>query len=94
MLDILTKFINDTIYISKHFSQINAFKSLYELNDYIAENNLIVNGKQIRPCDDMLKMQVIFTMLYGVIFKLCGKNYLEITNKVMLDLFHIDVSES
>ena len=94
MLGILTKFINNTIYISKHFCQINAFKSLYELNDYIIENKLIVNGKQIRPCDDMLKIQVIFTMLYGVIFKLCGKNYLEITNKVMLDLFHIDVSES
>jgi predicted unusual protein kinase regulating ubiquinone biosynthesis (AarF/ABC1/UbiB family) len=40
MLGILTKFINDTIYISKHFCQINAFKSLYELNDYITENNL------------------------------------------------------
>jgi predicted unusual protein kinase regulating ubiquinone biosynthesis (AarF/ABC1/UbiB family) len=94
ILGILTKFINDTIYVSKHFSQINAFKSLYELNDYITENNLIVNGNQIRPCDDILKIQVVFTMLYGVIFKLCGKNYLEITNKVMIDLFHIDVSES
>ena len=94
LLDILTKFINDTIYISKHFCQINAFKSLYELNDYISENNLIVNGIQIKPCDDLIKIQVIFTMLYGVIFKLCGASYLEITNKVMIDLFHIDVSES
>ena len=42
----------------------------------------------------MLKIQVIFTMLYGVIFKLCGINYLEITNKVIVDLFHIDLSES
>jgi predicted unusual protein kinase regulating ubiquinone biosynthesis (AarF/ABC1/UbiB family) len=94
ILGILTKFINDTIYISKHFSQINAFKSLYELNDYITENNLIVNGIQIRPCDDLIKIQVVFTMLYGVISKLCGAAYLEITNKVMIDLFHIDVSES
>ena len=94
MLVILTNFINDTIYISKHLSQINIFKALYDLNDYIVENNLIVDGIQIKPCDDLIKIQVIFTMLYGVIFKLCDTNYLEITNKVMIDLFHIDVSES
>ena len=94
MLFILTKFINNTIYISKHFCQINVFKALYDLNDYIVENNLTVNGNQIKPCDDLIKIQVIFTMLYGVIFKLCGTSYLEIINKVMIDLFHIDVSES
>lgn len=94
ILLILTNLINDTIYVSKHFSQINVFKALYELNNYIVENNLIVDGIQIKPCDDLIKIQVIFTMLYGVIFKLCGTSYLEITNKVMIDLFHIDVSES
>lgn len=94
LLVILTKFINDTIYISKHFDQINVFKALYELNDYIIDNNLMVNGIQIKPCDDLIKIQVIFTMLYGVISKLCGTSYLEITNKVMIDMFHIDVSES
>lgn len=94
LLVILTNFINDTIYVSKHFSQINVFKALYELNDYIVENKLIVNGIQVKPCDDLIKIQVVFSMLYGVIFKLCGTNYLELTNKVMMDLFHIDVSES
>ena len=94
ILIILTKFINNTVHVSKHFSQIDTFKSLSELNDYIVDNNLIVNGLNIRPCDDLLKFQVIFSMLYGVIFKLCGSRYIEIANKVMLDLFHIDVSES
>jgi predicted unusual protein kinase regulating ubiquinone biosynthesis (AarF/ABC1/UbiB family) len=94
ILDILTTFINDTVHISKHFNQINVFKSLYELNDYFVKHNLIINGVNIRPCDDLVKIQVIFTMLYGVILKLCGPNYIEITNKIMIDLFHIDVSES
>ena len=94
ILIILTKFINDTIHISKHFCQFNAFKSLYELNDYIVKNKLVVDGIQVKPCADLIKFQVIFTMLYGVIFKLCGINYLEITNKVIIDLFHIDLSES
>jgi hypothetical protein len=54
----------------------------------------MVNGFNIRPCDDLIKFQVIFTMLYGVILKLCGPKYIEMTNQVMIDLFHIDVSES
>jgi predicted unusual protein kinase regulating ubiquinone biosynthesis (AarF/ABC1/UbiB family) len=94
IVNILTKFINNTFHVSKHFSQIDTFKSISELNDYIIDNNLMVNGFNIRPCDDLIKFQVIFSMLYGVIFKLCGQNYIEIANKVMIDLFHIDVSES
>ena len=94
IVTILTNFINNTVHVSKHFSQINTFKSISELNDYIINNNLMVNGFNIRPCDDLIKFQVVFSMLYGVIFKLCGRKYIEIANKVMIDLFHIDVSES
>ena len=94
IVNILTNFINNTIHVSKHFSQVNTLKSISELNDYIVNNNLTVNGFNIRPCDDLIKFQVIFSMLYGVIFKLCGQEYIEITNKVMIELFHIDVSES
>ena len=94
MLVILTNFINDTFHVSKHFSQINIFKSLNELNDYIVNNNLMVNDLNIRPCEDLLKFQIVFTMLYSVLLKLCGENYIETSNKVMIELFHIDVSES
>lgn len=94
ILAILTKFIDNTFHISKHFSQINIFSSVSELNDYVVNNNLMVNGFNIRPCDELVKFQVIFSMLYGVLFKLCGNKYIETINKVMIDLFHIDVSES
>jgi len=94
ILSILTNFINDTFHVSKHFSQINIFKSLNELNDYIVNNNLMVNDLNIRPCEDLLKFQIVFTMLYSVLLKLCGENYIETSNKVMIELFHIEVSES
>lgn len=90
ILLMLTNFINDTFRVSKHFSQVNIFKSLSELNDYIVNNNLIVNNYNVRPCDDLLKFQVVFTMLYSVILKLCGEKYIETANKVMIELFHID----
>jgi len=94
IVKILTKLVDDTIVVSKHLSQINVFKSLYNLNEYIVNNDLIVNGFKIRPSDDMIKFQVMFSMLYGVLFKLCGSSYIELTNKVMIELFHIDESES
>jgi len=94
ILEILTNFVEDTINVSKHFSQINTFKSLSDLNNYIIDNNLMVNGQSIKPSNDMIKGQMIFAMLYGVIYKLCGSRYIEITNKTMRDLFYIDVSES
>ena len=94
ILSILTKFVNDTINVSKHFSQINTFKSISVLNNYIVDNNLMVNGLNIKPSNDMIKTQMIFAMLYGVLFKLCGTRYIEITNKTMRNLFYIEVSES
>jgi hypothetical protein len=94
ILEILTNFVEDTINVSKHFSQINTFKSLSDLNNYIIDNNLMVNGQNIKPSNDMIKAQMIFAMLYGVIYKLCGSRYIEITNKTMRNLFYIDVSES
>ena len=54
----------------------------------------MVNGQNIKPSNDMIKAQMIFAMLYGVIYKLCGSRYIEITNKTMRNLFYIDVSES
>jgi predicted unusual protein kinase regulating ubiquinone biosynthesis (AarF/ABC1/UbiB family) len=94
IVKILTKLVDDTIVVSKHLSQINVFKSLYNLNEYVVNNDLIVNGFKIRPSDDLIKFQVMFSMLYGVLFKLCGSSYIEVTNKVMIELFHIDESES
>ena len=43
----------------------------------------MVNGLNIRPSSDMIKCQMIFAMLYGILFKLCGTRYIEITNKTM-----------
>jgi predicted unusual protein kinase regulating ubiquinone biosynthesis (AarF/ABC1/UbiB family) len=93
ILLMLINFINDTFHVSKHFNQINIFKSLSELNDYVVNNNLKVNGLNIKPCDDLIKFQVVFTMLYSVLLKLCGDKYIETANKVMIELFHIDVSD-
>jgi predicted unusual protein kinase regulating ubiquinone biosynthesis (AarF/ABC1/UbiB family) len=94
IVNIITEFINQTVHISGQISQINIFKSLTELNDYINNNNLIVDNIRIRPSDDLIKFQVIFTMLHGVVLKLCDNTYIDLANKVMTELFQFDASES
>ena len=94
IVNIITEFINQTVHISGQISQINIFKSLIELNDYINNNNLIVDNIRIRPSDDLIKLQVIFTMLHGVVLKLCDNTYIDLANKVMTELFQFDASES
>jgi predicted unusual protein kinase regulating ubiquinone biosynthesis (AarF/ABC1/UbiB family) len=94
IVNIITEFINQTIHISGKISQINIFKMLTDLNDYINNNNLIVDNIRIRPSDELIKFQVIFTMLHGVVLKLCSDTYIDLANKVMTELFQFDVSES
>jgi hypothetical protein len=94
IIKILTDFIYETVHISRKLSQQNILKMVTELNDYLNNNNLTINNVRIRPSDDLIKFQVIFTMVHGVILRLCGDTYIELANKVMTELFHVDVSES
>lgn len=68
-----------------------------DLNDYIINNNLIIDNIRIRPSEELIKFQVIFGMLQGLILKLCNdETYIELTNQLMTELFQIqlDASES
>jgi predicted unusual protein kinase regulating ubiquinone biosynthesis (AarF/ABC1/UbiB family) len=94
IINIITEFINETVHISGQLSQINIFKLLTELNDYINNNNLIVDNVRIRPSEDIIKFQIVFGMLHGVALKLCNDTYIALTNQVMTELFQIDASES
>jgi len=94
IINIITEFINETVHISGQLSQINIFKTLTDLNDYINNNNLIVDNIRIRPSNELIIFQVIFGMLHGVILKLCNNTYIELTNKVMTELFQFEASES
>ena len=90
----LTHFINVTVNIDKTISPMHMFNLLTNINQYIFNNNLMVEGFRIRPSDDLVKFKVIISMLHGVLLTLCNYNYIELVNQVMRETFHIDVSES
>jgi predicted unusual protein kinase regulating ubiquinone biosynthesis (AarF/ABC1/UbiB family) len=93
LIHILTEFINETIHVSGKLNQSNIFKVFFDLNEYLISNNLINNKISENNCnlyasDDLIKFQMIFTMLHGVILKLCKNKYIELTNQVMSETFN------
>lgn len=94
LINIVTEFINETVHVSGKLTQVNIFKVFFELNSYLVENNLIVDNFNLYASDDLIRLQVIFAMLHGVVLKLCKNKYIDLANQVMIELFQIDVSES
>lgn len=93
LIHILTGFINETIHVSGKLNQTNIFKVFFDLNDYLVNNNLINNKITENNCnlyasDDFIKFQMVFTMLHGVILKLCKNRYIELANQVMSETFN------
>jgi predicted unusual protein kinase regulating ubiquinone biosynthesis (AarF/ABC1/UbiB family) len=90
MIKIIMVFVNVTIHIDKRFHQINIYKFLKDLNHYI--NNNDINGLKLKANDDLVKIQVIFGMLHGVILTLLGeKNYIQFADNVINETFHLDL---
>ena len=90
MIKIIMIFVNVTIHIDKRLHQINIFKFLKDLNYYINNNN--INGLKLKASDDLVKIQVIFGMLHGVILTLLeGKDYIKFTDNVINETFHLDL---
>lgn len=92
-ITILAAFIKETVYINKKIQQINLYKFLTDLNVYIANHKLnIVGLDMISPSDDLLKIQVMFGMLHGVVLTLCNDcNYFEFADNVLKETFKLDL---
>jgi predicted unusual protein kinase regulating ubiquinone biosynthesis (AarF/ABC1/UbiB family) len=87
MLKIITSFINNTIHVDKRLHQINMCKFIADLNQYI--NSTEIQGFKLKASSELLKFQIVFGMLHGVILTLCGDNYIEFADKVMAETFYL-----
>jgi predicted unusual protein kinase regulating ubiquinone biosynthesis (AarF/ABC1/UbiB family) len=88
MLKIISDFLNETIHVNKRLHPVHICKFLAELNTYANQTN--IKKLRLRAGDDLVKFQVIFGMLHGVLLKLCGEDYIELSDKVMRETFHLE----
>jgi predicted unusual protein kinase regulating ubiquinone biosynthesis (AarF/ABC1/UbiB family) len=91
MIKVYSRFINESVYIHKKIQHVNFYNFLNELKIYIHDQHLD-SALILRPSADLLKIQVMFSMLHGIILTLCvDKSYIEFGNQVLRETFHLDL---
>ena len=78
--------LNETINSSKKANQIQAYKFIYKLKEYLSKDELANIG--IRPSDDFVKSQLVLAMSHGVTLTLCKDDYITIMDQVINELFN------
>jgi predicted unusual protein kinase regulating ubiquinone biosynthesis (AarF/ABC1/UbiB family) len=81
--------LNETINSSKKANQIQAYKFIYKLKDYLSKDELANIG--IRPSDEFVKSQLVLAMSHGVTLTLCKDDFITLMDKVINELFHTEM---
>jgi predicted unusual protein kinase regulating ubiquinone biosynthesis (AarF/ABC1/UbiB family) len=88
IIDFTTEIINETIYVSKKANQIQIYKFLSKLKEYLSNSKISNAG--IKPSDHFIKIQLVLAMAHGVTLTLCDGDFITLADKVINELFHIN----
>ena len=84
-----TDIIDETVNTSKKANQIQLYKFLHQLSDYLGNSKLADIG--IRPSDNVVKTQLVLAMSHGITLTLCKEDFVTVADKVINELFHTDM---
>ena len=89
IIDFTIEIIKETIKTSKKANQLQIYKFLYKLKDYL--NNYELANLGIRPSDNFVKIQLVLAMSHGVTLTLCKNDFFSLADKVINELFHTNI---
>ena len=92
LLDIMTFSLNETIHRNKDGNQIRLYDFIYNLHSYLKVHSLHSLGLSLS--DDFVKTQLVLAMAHGITMKLCKENYIGLADRVINELFHIELLTS
>ena len=81
--------IEETIIHSKKANQLQIYKFLKKLNEYLSCNELSDAG--IKPSDNLVKTQLVLAMAQGVTLTLCKEDFFTVADHVINDLFKVQL---
>ena len=84
-----TEIIDETINNSNKANQVQIYKFISKLKDYL--NNSILSNIGIRPSDNFVKTQLVLAMSHGVTLTLCNDDFMGLADKVINELFHTNM---
>jgi predicted unusual protein kinase regulating ubiquinone biosynthesis (AarF/ABC1/UbiB family) len=85
IIELISKVINDSLIDSNNANQKKIYEFLFNLNNFVTENNLEKYGLKLN--DEFIKLQMFIAMYQGVSFKLSSTEYIAIMNKVISELY-------
>ena len=87
---IIKKILSETLSaIANDTNQIHVYKFIDELNKLMDTNDF--KHLQLKPSNDFVKLQLVIAMSHGITKKLCGDNCIPLVEKVLRDLFRVDL---
>lgn len=89
ILSFATEIIDETINASKKANQIQIYKFILKLKEYLS--NSVLSEIGIRPSDNLVKTQLVLAMSHGVTLTLCNDDFIGLADKVINELFHTNM---
>lgn len=89
IIRITAEIIESTIHGSQEANQKQLYRFLSQFYCYLKDNEDI-SKLGLRPSDSFVKTQMCLAMAHGVTLTLCKDNCINIADKVLNDLFHMD----
>ena len=91
IIDLLAGAIQRIVDRSDSCDQGRIYEFIYQLHTCLRENAASLDSMGFYLSDDFVKTQLVIAMAHGVTMKLCKDNYVELANKVIRELFHLDL---
>jgi ubiquinone biosynthesis protein len=89
IINFTSEIIDETINTSKKANQIQIYKFISKLKDYLS--NSVLSKIGIRPSDNFVKTQLVLAMSHGVTLTLCNDDFISLSDKVINELFHTNM---
>jgi predicted unusual protein kinase regulating ubiquinone biosynthesis (AarF/ABC1/UbiB family) len=89
IVNFTTELIDEAVNGSKQANQVQLYKFISKLKDYLSNSNLANIG--IRPSDNFVKSQLVLAMSHGVTLTLCDDDFTTLADKVLNELFHTNM---
>jgi len=89
ILSFTEEIIAETINSSKKANQIQIYKFMSKFKEYLSKDELMNIG--IKPSDDFIKSQLVLAMSHGVTLTLCKDEFITLMDKVINELFHMNI---
>jgi predicted unusual protein kinase regulating ubiquinone biosynthesis (AarF/ABC1/UbiB family) len=89
ILQFTTEIIDETLHNSKNATQVQIYKFMSKLKEYMCNSELSIIG--IKPSDNFVKTQLVLAMAHGVTLTLCKDDFFSLADKVLNELFNVNL---